>query len=93
MYHQLIIIFYNFWVPPVYNFTIIQNKTSLILFENQWIRDKMTNKQYYEYYEWTDRYYEWTKEYCEWTKEYCEWTKENCEWTSEYYEWVNEYYK
>ena len=44
MYHQLIIIFYNFWVPPVYNFTIIQNKTSLILFENQWIRDKMTNK-------------------------------------------------
>ena len=26
MYHQLIIIFYNFWVAPVYNFTIIQNK-------------------------------------------------------------------
>ena len=93
MYHQLIIIFYNFWVALVYNFTIIQNKTSLILFENQWISDKMTNRQYYEYYEGTGRYYEWTKEYCEWTKEYCEWTKENCEWTSEYYEWVNEYYK
>ena len=24
---------------------------------------KKTDRQYYEYYEWTDEYYEWTGEY------------------------------
>ena len=32
------------------------------------VSDKKTDRQYYEYYEWTDRYYEWTDEYYEWEK-------------------------
>ena len=33
---------------------------------------KKTNRQYHEYYEWTDEYYEWAGEYYEWTNEYYE---------------------
>ena len=31
-YHQLIIIFCNFWVAPLYNFAIIHNKIKLVRF-------------------------------------------------------------
>ena len=59
---------------------------------------KKTDKQYYEYYEWTDRYYyEWTNEYYkwadEWTDEYHEWIDEYRRWITVYYEWINEYYE
>ena len=54
---------------------------------------KMTDRQYYEYYEWTDRYYEWTDGYYEWTNEYYEWTDKYREWINEYCDWKNEYYK
>ena len=37
-------------------------------------------RQYNEYYEWTDRYYEETGEYYDWTDD----------WTDEYYEWKDE---
>ena len=43
------------------------------------ISDKKIDRQYYEYYEWTDRYYEWTDE--------CN------KWADKYYEWTGEYYK
>ena len=52
-----------------------------------WISAKKTNRQYYEYYQWTDRYYEWTDEYYEWTDEYYEWKNEYYELKNEYFEW------
>ena len=66
---------------------------SLFKNSNFSISDKKTKRQYYEYYEWTDRYYEWTDKYYEWTNEYCEWTNGYYEEVNEYYEWVNEYYE
>ena len=36
---------------------------------------KKTDREYYEYYEWTDEYYEWTNEYYEGVNEYYEWEK------------------
>ena len=56
---------------------------------------KKTDRQYYKYYQWTDRYYEWTDEYYEWTNEwtggYYEWENEYHEWRNEYYEWINKH--
>ena len=57
------------------------------------ISDKKTDRQYYKYYEWTDRYCEWKDEYYEWTDKYYAWTDEYYELTDKYYEWRNEYYK
>ena len=43
---------------------------------NEMISYKITDRQYYEYCEWTDRYYEWTDGYYEWANKYYEQTNE-----------------
>ena len=60
------------------------------MFQYIQISYKKTDRQYYEYYEWTNRYYEWTDE---WTDEFYELTDEYYKWKNEYCEWVNEYYE